>query len=248
MASGKGKRKSKHRSRSKSKAKSKSKAHIYNSEYQVTEKVFCYFGTIIYEAFCKNVFQNSNGEIIYFIHYCNWDKTWSEWVYSSVLMKHVSSNYPLYEEYFKFYYGEFVFYKSEEILFQGKVIKLMHDTFNKCRYLIKLYDGDKSAKWLKHKHLMKINDENKKIFEKFFKFYRNDILFCLKNNIYRIVKCINSKKMNDKPHYEVEYLDYNLKEDKFEKFEWVPEYLLRKKEDFPGAYEMHKCTFKNLIL
>lgn len=226
----------------KNKKRSKNSS-ITNAKFHVNEVVFCYFARIIYEAVCREIFVNSKKQRLYLVHYMNWDESWDEWVHENVLLKHESINYPFYEKYFKFFYGEWVFILNKGEIVQGKVIKLMHDTCNKCRYLVKIYNGLNDIVWSIDENIFKFTNENKKTFEKYLKFYHNERIFCYKNCQYRPAKCLFSQRINNNGLvYQVKYLNYDWHFDKFSKFEWLPECLLHKRDGtIPCTFEVDKC-------
>jgi len=42
--------------------------------------LYCYYGSLLYEAKCLKRRMSSDGIAEYFIHYIGWKKRWNEWV------------------------------------------------------------------------------------------------------------------------------------------------------------------------
>lgn len=66
-------------------------------KFQASQKVFCYHGSIIYDARCINT-RVEKGRAQYLIHYHGWSKNWDEWVNEDRVLEYNETSKKLCEE------------------------------------------------------------------------------------------------------------------------------------------------------
>jgi mortality factor 4-like protein 1 len=98
-----------------SKSASETKSTKNPPKFREGEKIFCFHGTLIYEAKCIKI-EKKASDLAYLVHYNGWSKNWDEWVPISRILK----------------YNKESIQKQKELIDQKKMLSGVNKRAAKC--------------------------------------------------------------------------------------------------------------------